>query len=269
MDEKQETGAASAAQETVFAIMFRAKAGERLARIVIESLRTFGGALRDCEVWVFVLDPARTPHVLHDIDRVLKIPLALQDGDPAYLFAEKVYACARAEDLAGPDVRSLVWLGLDCLIINPPLLFALGPESGVAPECITVELTEAARKWLAREGYDPAFGARPLRRTLQRYLESPLSKRILRGEMEAGEHVLAKVNEAVGELWTMEDYINNCRTENMKAEPLRTLPGLSDFFMAGQWVTPGGGVLPCLYTGRHAVQLLCRRDGRPCTAATP
>jgi phytoene desaturase len=43
----------------------------------------------------------------------------------------------------------------------------------------------------------------------------------------------------------------------------RSLPGLSSFYMAGQWVMPGGGVPPCLYSGRHAVQLLCRRDGVP------
>lgn len=43
----------------------------------------------------------------------------------------------------------------------------------------------------------------------------------------------------------------------------RTLPGLSNFYMAGQWVMPGGGVPPCLYSGRHAVQLLCRQDGKP------
>jgi phytoene desaturase len=43
----------------------------------------------------------------------------------------------------------------------------------------------------------------------------------------------------------------------------RTLPGLSNFYMAGQWVMPGGGVPPCLYSGRHAVQLLCRNDGKP------
>jgi phytoene desaturase len=48
----------------------------------------------------------------------------------------------------------------------------------------------------------------------------------------------------------------------------RTLPGLSNFFMAGQWVTPGGGVSPVLYTGRHAVQLLCRQDGKAFTART-
>ena len=64
---------------------------------------------------------------------------------------------------------------------------------------ISVELTEAARKWLAREGYDPAFGARPLRRALQRYVESPLSKRILRGEFEVGDHVLADIGQTEGE----------------------------------------------------------------------
>jgi ATP-dependent Clp protease ATP-binding subunit ClpC len=63
---------------------------------------------------------------------------------------------------------------------------------------ITIELTGAARTWLAQEGYDPAFGARPLRRTLQRYVESPLSKRILRGEFEVGDHVLADVGKLEG-----------------------------------------------------------------------
>ena len=64
---------------------------------------------------------------------------------------------------------------------------------------ITIELSDAARRWLAEEGYDPAFGARPLRRTLQRHVESPLSKRILRGEFEEGDRVLADVTEAPDE----------------------------------------------------------------------
>ena len=64
---------------------------------------------------------------------------------------------------------------------------------------VTIELSDAARKWLAQEGYDPDFGARPLRRTLQRYVESPLSRRILRGEFESGDHVLAEVGETEGD----------------------------------------------------------------------
>jgi phytoene desaturase len=57
--------------------------------------------------------------------------------------------------------------------------------------------------------------------------------------------------------------------EAMRTSIDRTLPGLSNFCMAGQWVMPGGGVPPCLYSGRHAVQLLCRRDGVPFTTALP
>jgi phytoene dehydrogenase-like protein len=42
----------------------------------------------------------------------------------------------------------------------------------------------------------------------------------------------------------------------------RTIPGLDNFFMAGQWVVPGGGVIPTLVSGKHAAMLLCRRDGK-------
>ncbi|MDW8071042.1 MAG: AAA family ATPase [Anaerolineae bacterium] len=60
----------------------------------------------------------------------------------------------------------------------------------LAEHGITIELTEAAREWLSAEGYDPQFGARPLRRTLQKHVESPLSVRLLRGEFRSGDTVL-------------------------------------------------------------------------------
>jgi ATP-dependent Clp protease ATP-binding subunit ClpC len=47
---------------------------------------------------------------------------------------------------------------------------------------VSIQLTPAARRWLAEKGYDPVFGARPLRRTLQREIESPLSRKLLKGE---------------------------------------------------------------------------------------
>jgi phytoene dehydrogenase-like protein len=50
--------------------------------------------------------------------------------------------------------------------------------------------------------------------------------------------------------------------EAMTSAVERKLPGLDSFYMAGQWVMPGGGVPASLYTGRHAVQLLCHEDGR-------
>ena len=49
----------------------------------------------------------------------------------------------------------------------------------------------------------------------------------------------------------------------------RTLPGLANFYMAGQWVLPGGGVPPCLYSGRHVVQILRHRDGKPSSRSVP
>lgn len=48
----------------------------------------------------------------------------------------------------------------------------------------------------------------------------------------------------------------------MRAQVLKTLPGLENFYMAGQWIVPGGGVPPCIYSGRHVVQILCKRDGK-------
>jgi len=56
-----------------------------------------------------------------------------------------------------------------------------------------VELTEASRRWLAREGFDPQFGARPLRRALQRHVESPLSIKLLRGDFEKDDVVMVDV----------------------------------------------------------------------------
>jgi ATP-dependent Clp protease ATP-binding subunit ClpC len=65
----------------------------------------------------------------------------------------------------------------------------------LAEHNVKVELTDAARDWLAQEGYDPQFGARPLRRTLQRFVENPLSKRILAGDFSDGDTVIVDIGE--------------------------------------------------------------------------
>jgi ATP-dependent Clp protease ATP-binding subunit ClpB len=54
---------------------------------------------------------------------------------------------------------------------------------------IGLEVTEAARTLLAREGFDPVFGARPLKRTIQRWVQDPLALRILEGEFAEGDTV--------------------------------------------------------------------------------
>jgi len=55
---------------------------------------------------------------------------------------------------------------------------------------LKISLSKKAREWLAEEGYDPGFGARPLKRTLQKYIESPLSVKLLSGDFIEGDHVL-------------------------------------------------------------------------------
>jgi ATP-dependent Clp protease ATP-binding subunit ClpB len=58
---------------------------------------------------------------------------------------------------------------------------------------ITLTLDAAARDWLAVKGWDPAYGARPLKRVIQRYLQDPLAEMILAGEVVDGDRVAISV----------------------------------------------------------------------------
>ncbi len=60
---------------------------------------------------------------------------------------------------------------------------------------VTVELTENAKDWLVQHGFDRIFGARPLRRTIQRHIENPLAKRLLAQEFGEGDHILVDAAE--------------------------------------------------------------------------
>ena len=63
---------------------------------------------------------------------------------------------------------------------------------------LKASLSDAARNWLAQEGLDPDFGARPLMRAIQKYVESPLSVKILQGEFKEGGEVLVDYAEGEG-----------------------------------------------------------------------
>ncbi|HXF85243.1 MAG TPA: AAA family ATPase [Anaerolineales bacterium] len=65
---------------------------------------------------------------------------------------------------------------------------------------VTIQLSDAARKWLARVGYDPAFGARPLRRAIQKHVESPLSVDLLAGKFKDGANIYVDVDEEKNKL---------------------------------------------------------------------
>jgi len=86
-------------------------------------------------------------------------------------------------NLALEDVERIVGLQMGEIAIR------------LADQGLSVELTDAARSWLARQGFDSQFGARPLRRALQRYVESPLSIRLLRGDFERGDLVAVDAGE--------------------------------------------------------------------------
>jgi ATP-dependent Clp protease ATP-binding subunit ClpB len=60
----------------------------------------------------------------------------------------------------------------------------------LADRQLTIELTEAARETVADAGYDPVYGARPLKRAIQRLVQDPLATLILRGEFKPGDHVV-------------------------------------------------------------------------------
>ncbi len=89
---------------------------------------------------------------------------------------------------------------------------------------IQMHLTEPARHWLASKGYDPQFGARPLRRTIQRYVENPLSVRMLRGDFNRGDLIV--IDELNGQLIferhedTVTDYLDPVQEPDYNYSPL-------------------------------------------------
>jgi len=80
--------------------------------------------------------------------------------------------------LTATEIRQIVDLMLDRV------------RTSLRERDMKLEVTDEAAELLAREGYDPQFGARPLRRTIQKLVENPLSSAILRGEFKDGDTVL-------------------------------------------------------------------------------
>ena len=68
-------------------------------------------------------------------------------------------------------------------------------EKRLAVRRITIEVTDEARQWLAETGYDPAYGARPLRRLIQSAIGDPLARLLIGGEIVDGGSVTVDVGE--------------------------------------------------------------------------
>jgi len=74
--------------------------------------------------------------------------------------------------------------------------FVLELEAQLRERKVAINLADEARAWLARKGYDPKFGARPVTRVIQEHVRDPLTDEILFGELENGGEVTIKVNAA-------------------------------------------------------------------------
>jgi len=68
-------------------------------------------------------------------------------------------------------------------------------EQRLADQNIKLNINDDAKAWLVKKGYDPVYGARPLRRAIARYVENPLSTRILQGEFKQGDTIAISVLE--------------------------------------------------------------------------
>ncbi len=98
-------------------------------------------------------------------------------------FLNRVDEIITFSPLSREDMRSIVALQMDEV------------QERLAEHGVRVRLSEAAADWLAETGYDPAFGARPLRRALQKYLESPLSIELLSGNFGEGDTIVVDVDD--------------------------------------------------------------------------
>ncbi len=66
-------------------------------------------------------------------------------------------------------------------------------EERLAERKLKLEMTDAAKSWIAKAGFDPIYGARPLRRAVERYIENPLSTKVLKGEFKEGDGIMVDV----------------------------------------------------------------------------
>ena len=81
---------------------------------------------------------------------------------------------------------------------------------------VTFRLTQEAETWLAKEGFDPVYGARPLRRAIQRQLENPFARMVLSGEVAPGDHVIVDASPD-GLVFSRQDGPGNESSEPLEA----------------------------------------------------
>jgi hypothetical protein len=118
--------------QTVFLTLVRSPRERSCARVLIDSIRSFGGTLSHRPIWLFEADPQSAPCNSLESTDVQVFSLSVPDTVRRFYFADKVCACAQAEEMVTSEVQSLIWIDPACLIISPPLLFDLGQSFDAA-----------------------------------------------------------------------------------------------------------------------------------------
>ena len=120
-----------------------------------------------------------------DFSNVVLIMTSNLPGDPAAFFRpefiNRIDDMVRFNELTEDDLRQIVDIQLDIF------------RGRLTDRHITLEVTDAARAWLAKEGYDPAFGARPLKRLVQREVADKLAVKLLDGSVVDEETIAVDV----------------------------------------------------------------------------
>lgn len=144
------------------------------ARLLIESIQAFGGEMSGCPIWVFATDPESEDCRLLASDQVSVMPAATPRSVQGYPFASKVFACAQAESMAPARVQSLVWIDPECLIVQPPRLYALGEDCDLALRPVhlrNVGLPAGEPLDPFWEGIYAGVGTRDIHRTVKSFID--------------------------------------------------------------------------------------------------
>ncbi len=112
-------------QQAAFFTLVRSARARASARVLIDSIRSFAGALKHSPIWVFERNEREVACAEPVSDDVSIFPLRIPDKVSRYFYADKVHACVQAEQMAGSSVRSLIWMSVECLLVNPPPLLQL------------------------------------------------------------------------------------------------------------------------------------------------
>jgi hypothetical protein len=117
---------------TVFLTMVRSQREKKCAHLLIDSIRTFGGELRNSPIWIFEANPQEASCHEFLIDGAQVFPLKIPHTLGNYWFADKVCACAQAEEMATSPIESFIWMDPTVVCVQPPTLFSLGSDLNAA-----------------------------------------------------------------------------------------------------------------------------------------